>query len=90
MEFKKEPGRIFAQNEKGELLAEVTFPTGEDGVADIDHTFVHPSLRGQGVANQLLNAAVEVLRAQGLKTRLTCSYAAEWFEKHPEHKDLLA
>lgn len=90
MEFQTEPGRIFALSETGELLAEVTFPTGADGAADINHTFVHPSLRGQGVANRLLESAVETLRAQGLKTHLTCSYAVEWFEKHPEHKDLLA
>lgn len=50
MEFQKEPGRIFALGEDGKLLAEITFPTGEDGVADINHTFVDESLRGQGVA----------------------------------------
>ena len=57
MEFQKEPGRIFALGEDGKLLAEITFPTGEDGVADIDHTFVDESLRGQGVASQLVRAA---------------------------------
>ncbi len=89
MEFQKEDGRIFAQDETGKLLAEVTFPVGEDGIADLNHTFVDPSLRGRGVADQLLAEAVKTLRQEGKKTRLTCSYAVAWFEKHPEHRDLL-
>jgi len=90
MEFQKEPGRVFALDEAGKVLAEVTFPTREDGVAEIDHTFVDPSLRGQGIADQLLNEAVKALRQEGKKARLVCSYAVTWFEKHPEHSDLLA
>ena len=89
MEFQKEPGRIYALGEDGTLLAEITFPTGEDGVADIDHTFVDESLRGQGVASQLVRAAAAELRAQGKRAKTSCWYAAQWFEKHPQEQDLL-
>ena len=89
MEFQKEPGRIFALGEDGKLLAEITFPTGEDGVADIDHTFVDESLRGQGVAGKLVQAAVDELKAQGLQAKTSCWYAAQWFERHPEEQGLL-
>ena len=88
MEFRQEPGRIFSLDESGRLLAVVTFPQRE-GVAEIDHTFVDPSLRGQGVAGQLLKAAADTLRAEGRKARPTCSYAVRWFETHPEYADLL-
>ena len=88
MEFQKETGRIYAEKD-GELIAEITFPE-EDGVAVIDHTFVDDSLRGQGVANQLLQAAAQELRAQGRKTKTSCWYAAQWFAKHPQEQDLLA
>lgn len=90
MDFQKQEGRIFALGTGGELLAEVTFPTGPDGIADINHTFVDESLRGQGVANQLLQAAAQELRAQGRKTKTSCWYAAQWFAKHPQEQDLLA
>lgn len=90
MEFQKEPGRVFALDQNGALLAEVTFPDREDGVAEIDHTFVDDSLRGQGIAGKLLEAAVQVLREEGKRARPTCSYAVSWFEKHPEQADLLA
>ncbi|HJA62837.1 MAG TPA: N-acetyltransferase [Candidatus Intestinimonas stercoravium] len=88
MRFERETGRIFARDESGKLLAEVTFPD-RDGAAEIDHTFVDPSLEGRGVAGQLLQAAADALRAEGRKVRPTCSYAVRWFEKHPEQRDLL-
>ncbi len=88
MKFSQQPGRIFARDENGKLLAEVTFPERE-GVAVINHTFVDDSLRGQGVAGQLLQAVADTLRREGRKARPTCSYAVHWFATHPEEQDLL-
>lgn len=90
LEFMFEEDRVYAQDKTGKLLAEVTFPEKEPGVAEIDHTFVDDSLRGQGIAGNLLDMAVSVIRMHGQKARPTCSYAVSWFEKHPAHKDLLA
>lgn len=89
MEFHHESGRVYVQGDSGEMIAEVTFPDA-GGVAEINHTFVDPSLRGQGVASRLLTEAVHQLRAEGRKARATCSYAVKWFEEHPEESDLLA
>ena len=88
MNFYKESGRIFALDESGKLLAEVTFPE-QEGVAVIDHTFVDRSLRGQGVAGQLLQEVADALRREGRKAKPTCVYAIHWFETHPEEQDLL-
>ncbi len=88
MKFSQQPGHIFARDENGKLLAEVTFPERE-GVAVINHTFVDDSLRGQGVAGQLLQAVADTLRREGRKARPTCSYAVHWFATHPEEQDLL-
>ncbi len=88
MEFCKESGRISAMDETGKLLAEVTFPE-QEGLAVINHTFVDDSLRGQGVAGQLLRAVADTLRKEGRKAKPTCSYAIHWFEMHPEEQDLL-
>ena len=87
MEFQKETGRIYAEKD-GKLIAEITFPD-ENGVAVIDHTFVDDSLRGQGVAGQLVRAAVDQIRQEGRKARPVCSYAQTWFDRHPEEADLL-
>lgn len=87
MEFQHEEGRIYArQGEK--LLAEVTFPA-RDGTAVIEHTFVDDSLRGQGVAGALVQAAADQIRSRGLRAKPVCTYAVRWFEQHPEASDLL-
>ncbi len=84
MEFTIERDRIFAEDEDGKMIAEVTFPT-VDGVSYIDHTFVDPTLRGQGVAGKLVKLAADTILSAGNKIGATCSYAVTWFERHPEY-----
>lgn len=88
MEFQFEPNRVFAVSE-GRTVAEVTFPQVEEGVVEINHTFVDDSLRGQGVASKLLFHAAEQIARAGKKAVPTCSYAVKWFEKHPEWAHIL-
>lgn len=84
MEYKIEKNKIFCQNEENELIAEITFPEIEKGVFCINHTFVDNSLRGQGVAGQLVKLAVEKIQEQGGKVTATCSYARHWLEKNKQ------
>lgn len=77
------------RNDQTKTLAEVDFPELEPGLVDINHTFVDDSLRGQGVAGKLMEAAADHLRSEGKKAVLSCSYAVKWFEKHPEYQDIL-
>ncbi|WP_024294618.1 GNAT family N-acetyltransferase [Lacrimispora indolis] len=89
MNFTYNPNQIALFHSDNNLLAEVTFPEVDQNTVDINHTFVDESLRGQGVAGQLMEAVAEQLRSQGKKAILTCSYAIKWFEKHPEYNDLV-
>ena len=82
MTYTTEPERIYATDEKGKVIAEITFPA-HDAVATIDHTFVDPSLRGQGIAAQLVQMAVEKIHADGNQVAATCPYAVAWLQKHP-------
>ena len=84
MIFRYEEERIYAEDENGTLLAEITFPEAADGKVDINHTFVAPSLRGQGVAGELVRAALQQIAETGKQPLATCPYAAQWFENHPE------
>lgn len=89
MEFQSSPGRLWAHDDSGRLIAEVTFPEIRPGVAELDHTFVDSSLRGRGVAGRLVLGAVEQLRQRNMKVIPTCPYAVKWFDGHPEHRELL-
>ena len=91
LNWQHEPGRTFAVTEAGELLAEATFADLGDNSVNINHTYVSPILRGQGVAGRLMNEVAERLRREGSKARATCSYADSWFRKHTEtYSDILA
>lgn len=84
MQYQIQSHRIFAEDETGKILAEVTFPETESGVCTINHTFVDDSLRGQGVAGQLVQMAVRQIVQQGKDISATCSYAQHWLEKHSD------
>ena len=89
MELIHEPNRIYGLNESGNLIAEITFPPCDSDVVDIDHTFVSPLLRGQGVADKLVRAAAEEIRNDGKKAVVSWSYAVRWFAEHPEFSEVL-
>jgi predicted GNAT family acetyltransferase len=90
MKFERERNRIFKKGDDGRVIAEVTFPDLRDGVVVIDHTFVDDSLRGQGVAGKLIEAAYDAIKADGKKAALSCSYAVKWFADKPEKRDIVA
>lgn len=53
------------------------------------HTFVPPELRGQGLAEQMVRAALAWARSEKLKVVPQCTYTARFIERHPEYADLL-
>ena len=61
-----------------------------DGVMVLTHTEVAPEEEGQGIAADLVRAALGHARAQGLKVRPLCSYVQAYMRRHPETQDLLA
>ena len=89
MDFKENSEKIWLENEEGKVVAYVEFPE-INGVANVMHTLVDKSLRGQGIAGKLLTALVEKMEKEGRKLELTCSYAIDWFEKNKGHENVLA
>ncbi len=90
MEFTKEPGRLFHETD-GELDAEILFPAINDGQTwSIDHTYVNPSLRGQGIAGQMLAEVVAMAEEAGVTLRPVYSYARKAFFMNPEYQKIQA
>jgi predicted GNAT family acetyltransferase len=72
-------------------LAELTFTAGEDGkVVVLDHTEVSPTLRGQGIAKKLVEAAVAWARRENVRIVPVCPFAKAVFEREPSLRDVLA
>ena len=65
MNFINKPNKIILMDEHGHMVAAVTFPDITDKTVNIQHTFVDSSLRGQGIAGQLMLEVVKQLRQTG-------------------------
>lgn len=61
-----------------------------DGRMVFTHTVVPGELRGRGIAEKLVRAALADARAGGRKVVPACSYVAKFIERHQEYQDLLA
>lgn len=75
---------IHADDGSGERLGEITFEDLGNGIYNINHTWVSDRLRGQGVAGQLVERAVDRIHEKGGTVMATCSYAKGWLERHPD------
>lgn len=89
MKFQYDKNRIFVQDESNKLIVEATFPLFKEGVVVVDHTYVNPSLRGQGIASKLMKAVCQYIDKQHLKLIATCPYAVVWLKRHQEYQYLI-
>lgn len=54
------------------------------------HTFVPPELRGRGIAEKLVRAALEHARAEHLRVVPACSYVDIFIRRHAEFQPLVS
>jgi uncharacterized protein len=59
------------------------------GVVEFVHTEVLPQHEGQGLAAQLAQFALDDVRRGNRKAIASCSYIAQYIERHPQYRDLL-
>ena len=85
MNFIKEENRIYAKDKNDKTIAEVTFYEIENGIYNIDHTFVDDSLRGKGIGSELVQEAVNTINKKGAKIEATCPFASKWIEENLQH-----
>jgi len=89
MEIKRGKSKFYIGESETEFIAHITFKNGGNNVIIIDHTFVDPSLRGQGIAQKLIDKVVHMARTENLKVVPVCSYAVVAFQRHKEYQDVL-
>ncbi|WP_455661336.1 GNAT family N-acetyltransferase [Pradoshia sp.] len=90
MKIKQEDNLFYIEDSEGNKAGEVTFvPDGEERIV-IDHTFVSPEHRGQGLANKLVKEVVQYARENGKKIVPACSFAQTEFKRVKDYSDVLA
>lgn len=56
----------------------------------ITHTETPRTLRGRGIASELVKGALELIRADGNKVIAGCSFVVDYLRRHPEYADIVA
>ena len=69
--------------------ATLAYAPATEGALELYSTYVPSGERGRGLGGQLVRAAVDFARDQGLQIIPTCWYVAEWIAIHPEYRDLI-
>jgi len=94
MEFRhqnnQQKGEFYLDNEKGKRIAEISYLWRDEHHIIANHTWVDDSLRGQGIARQLLDRLVEFAREKKLKIVPTCSYVDLMFRREKSFADVVA
>ena len=54
------------------------------------HTFVPPELRGRGIAEKLVRAALEYAQGEQLRVVPACSYVDVFIRRHAEFQSLVS
>lgn len=91
MDFKYNDGGIYLENENGKIIAEADIRKINENEVDIVHVYVDPSLRGHGLAGDVMEEVTNYLRKNNLKAEASCSYANLWFMRNREKcKDVIS
>lgn len=61
-----------------------------DGAMVMTHTYTPPELRGRGIAEKLVRAALEHAKKEKLKVVPACSYVDLFIQRHAEFQPLVA
>lgn len=89
MDIKRGKGKFYIGESEQDFIAHITFKNGGNNVIIVDHTFVDPSLRGQGIAGKLMKKVVDMAREENLKVVPVCSYAVVAFKRNTDYQDVL-
>lgn len=74
-------GEFFLLDEGQNKIAKLSYYFVDEQTINANHTYVADSLRGQGVADKLYRALVDLVNQQHLKLIPSCSYIAKKWEK---------
>jgi len=88
VEHRPDEHRFVVRYPEGE--GELTYTLPEPGVIDLQHTGADEPLRGRGVGEALVRAALDHARRAHLRVIPTCHFVRHWLARHPAEQDVLA
>ena len=83
-----EPALEYEVTVDGERAGEIRYMRDGDTITML-HTEVDPKWEGRGGAAQLVEEALDDVRARGRRLVPLCPYVAKYIHRHPEYADLV-
>lgn len=80
-------GMYYILNDSKIMVAKILYHLDDQGRMVVTSTFVDPSLRGQGIANQLMEKIIQRARTERRWIVPICSFAVKVLS-HPSYADL--
>jgi predicted GNAT family acetyltransferase len=71
----------------GQMVGAAYYKRFDDHIV-FTHTEVDEGHQGEGLASELVQAALDDARASGLRVVALCPYVRSWIQRHPEYQDL--
>ena len=79
----------FVINDGGKRVGKLSYLRSSENEITIYHTEIDESLRGEGLGEDMVEAAVKYARGNGLKIVPKCPFAKHVIDERPEFKDVL-
>lgn len=89
VEVLHEPARRRFVARSGASESQLIYAPGGGGSVDFRSTYVDPAVRGRGVGEELVRAALEWAEREGLTVIPTCWFVETVVRRHPEYRPLL-
>lgn len=86
MNFLKDVGSIYVRDESGKKIAQITYSDNleQENVWNADSVYVDERLRGQGIAEELVDELVKEAQHKSKKIKAVCPYVVTLFDRKPD------
>lgn len=81
LHYLEDSDRFYVCDSTNQEIAEMTFTRIGENKATIDHTYIAPTYRGQGIADELLKLVVKTLQQEKREIIPLCSFALKKLDK---------
>lgn len=88
-DIKKGNNKFYIGEDSQNPMAEITFVPLTDNKIIVDHTYVSPALRGQGIGECLVEKIVEYARQKNIKIVPACSFVKKLMNENEKYRDLI-
>ncbi len=90
MKIKVYTNKVVLVDEQGNIQAGIDYPKTQHGICEIGGVYRTSFVSNPEIEAKLMELALKQVRKKNLQVVCTDAFSREWFNKHPEDRDLVA